>query len=70
MNNLSSSSDRQFNFAMSTAKTRKSNEVLAIELILEDVHPSHLGMLPPDRNLLLRIAVNKGLLDYSPRYFH
>ena len=43
----------------------RANQLLTIELVLEDVHPSHMGALPPCPRLLLAMAVRKGFVKYG-----
>ena len=62
MINLTSPSQRHYNWLMGRKAATRELEQLLIELALEAVHPSNLGALPPAPAVLLAKARQIGLV--------
>jgi hypothetical protein len=54
----------QYEMAKRAREERKANEIclLALDLVMEDVHPSFFGTLPPNPIFVLNKAYHKGLI--------
>jgi len=57
-----------YNRSVKKAVRRYDDKQLAIALVLEKVHPSHFGVLPPSPSRLLGFAMRKGLLSFTEVY--
>lgn len=65
MSFLLSSSERAYVYAMNQKRALREELALGIEIILEEVHPSNLGALPPSPKRLAIMAYNRGLICHS-----
>ena len=62
MINLTTPSERHYNWVMRNRAMTRELEELLIELVLEAVHPGHFGALPPAPKVLLFKARQIGLV--------